>query len=167
MKKVSVFLFCVLIFIPAAAHAVKPFRADAALTKAESQIAAEKYMQAVETLVPVLKRRPADPDALTYVGYIWMQMGDNAKAAQYIGRALKYDPRHLGANAYRAELFIAEKKLDRAIEQMQALRVACGLDDCAELDAVQSQINAARKGRTVKVTKEDAADEEETEDAEE
>lgn len=123
-----------------------PFRADAALTKAEAQLAEGKFTQAMDTLGGVLQRRPGDADALTYMGYAWMQLGEIEKATENFDRAIKYDPRHLGANAYRAELYLEAGDADRAREQLQAIRVICAGTDCPELDRLQAALNAHRRG---------------------
>lgn len=120
-----------------------PFRADAGLTKAEAQIARGDYAQAVDTLAGVLARRPSDADALTYAGYAWLKLGDAKQAVGSIDTALRYDPRHLGANYYKARLFLEAGDKPRALEQMQALRMACGGADCPELSALQAELNKA------------------------
>jgi tetratricopeptide (TPR) repeat protein len=125
---------------PVPAHE-PPLRADMGLSKAEAQLAEGKYMQAIETLGGVLARRPGDADAETYVGYAWMRLGDFRQAAEYFDLAIKYDPRHLGANAYRAELYLQAGDHPRAMEQLQALRLICAGTPCAELDRVQAALN--------------------------
>jgi Tfp pilus assembly protein PilF len=129
-----------------AAPALPPLRGDAGLTKAEGQLTRGEYMQAVETLGAVLARRPADPDALTYVGYAWMEIGDARKAGEYFDRALQYDPKHLGANKYKADLFLEAGDFARALEQLQVIRVICAQSpDCAELNMLQAEMNAYKK----------------------
>jgi Tfp pilus assembly protein PilF len=137
-----------------------PFRADAGLTKAEGQLAEGKFMQALETLGIVMNHRPGDADALTYTGYAWYQLGDAGKATQYFDRALRYDPKHLGANFYRALVYLDDGDFPRALEQAQVLRMTCGNGDCPELDALQSEMNKAKMGTRAKKApeKEDAED---------
>lgn len=120
-----------------------PLRADSGLTKAEGQLAEGKYVQALESAGAVLRRRPTDADALTYAGYALLGIGDAQKAAEYIERALKADPFHLGANTYKAEIYLKSGDTSRALEQMQVIRLACGNFDCPELDRVQSALNKA------------------------
>lgn len=123
-----------------------PLRADMGLAKAEGQLAEGKYMQALETLGGVLERRPADADALAYSGFAWKSLGDTQRAAEYFDRAIKYDPQHLGANTYRAELFLEAGEFPRAMEQLQAIRVICAGTNCGELDRLQAELNAHRSG---------------------
>lgn len=128
--------------------AIKDFppRSDSGLTKAEGQIAEGKYVQALETLGGVLKRRPADADALSYIGYAWYRLGETQKATQYINQALQIDPQHLGANKLKADMFLDAGDQSRALEQLQVIRMVCGGLDCAELDTLQSELNKSRKG---------------------
>lgn len=130
---------------PAAEKPEPLWRADAGLAKAEAQYAEGKYMQAIETLGGVLQRRPGDADALAYLGRAWLEMGDDKKAEAHIDRALAADPKHLGANLCRAELYLKAGDVPRAIEQMQAMRLVCAGLPCAELDALQAKINAHKK----------------------
>ena len=140
--------FLLLFSLPARAEeAPPPLRADAGLAVAESQLAQEKYMQALQTLGGVLKRRPEDADALTYIAYAWMSIGETAKAEEYLGRALKRDPRHLGANKYKADLLLEAGEFQRALEQLQVLRLICANTDCAEINALQAELNRHKKGK--------------------
>jgi len=125
---------------------ITPPRSDAGLTKAEGQLAEGKYMQAIQTLSGVLTRHPASADALAYTGVAWRAVGDDAKALMFIDRALKYDPQHLGANKYKAELYLDAGDFPRALEQLQVIRLICGETDCAELDDLQAEMNHFKKG---------------------
>ncbi|MDD9899678.1 MAG: tetratricopeptide repeat protein [Alphaproteobacteria bacterium] len=143
MRILYVIALCLLPATALATEGETPFRADSGLTKAEAQLSEGKYMQAMETLSGVVNRRPGDADALTYIGFAWLKMGDTDKAQKYIDRALKYDPKHLGANKYKADIFLMQGKTAQAHEQMQALRMVCGATDCAEIHALQGQMNRA------------------------
>jgi tetratricopeptide (TPR) repeat protein len=124
-----------------AASVSLPFRADSGLTKAEGQLAEGKYMQALETLGGVMSRRPDDADALAYAGYAWYRLGEKSRAVEYLDRALKHDPRHLGANRYRADLYLEVGDFSRALEQAQVLRMVCGSGGCPELEGLQNAMN--------------------------
>lgn len=124
-----------------------PFRADAGLILAESQLADEKYTQALKTLAIVLKRKPGNADALTYSGYALLMLGDTEKAEAFFDQALKYDPQHLGANKYKGEMYLARNDFGRAQEQLQAIRLICGGTDCPEEHALAADINRFGKNR--------------------
>ena len=83
---------------------IVPFRTDAGLTKAETQISEEHYAQAIDTLGGVIARHPVNADAYTYLGYAYRKLGDDAKALENFRRAVQVDPQHLGANKYLADV---------------------------------------------------------------
>ena len=149
MRLLTAFAILCLLSTPALAAegAEFPFRADSGLTKAEAQLGEGKYMQALDTLGNVLKRHPADADALTYTGYAWYKLGEAKKAALHFDRALKYNPKHQGANKYKADILLDNGDFQMAMEQMQVLRMICGSMHCAELDALQSKMNAHQAGK--------------------
>jgi Tfp pilus assembly protein PilF len=123
-----------------------PPRSDSGLVKAEGQLAEGKYMQAIQTLSGVLTRHPSSADALAYIAAAWGALGDDAKAQVFIDRALKYDPTHLGANKVRAEVYLNAGDFQRALEQLQVIRMICGDTDCAEMDELQAEMNRFKKG---------------------
>lgn len=120
------------------------FREDAGLTKAAAQLREGKYAEGLDTLEDVLKRHPGNADALTYTGFAYLQMQDIEKATQYIDNALIANPRHLGANAYRADLYLLDGDTARALEQLQVMRAICAGMDCAEINAVEAHVNATK-----------------------
>ncbi len=124
-----------------------PFRTDSGLMKAEAQIEEGKYMQAIETLSLVIQRHPGDADAYTYIGFAYDRLGEKRRAAENYGRALKYNPRHLGANKYVADLYLETGDVQRAIEQLQVLKMVCGPSDCAEVNELEFSINKFRSGK--------------------
>lgn len=138
------FILCVLISAPAAAD-VLPYRQDAGLSKVEFLLNKGNYSQALEEADSVLKRHPNNADALTYQGYAWMKLGDAEKARKSFEAALKSTPAHLGANAYLAQIYLAQNETARAVEQMQVLRAICGNAHCAELSDLQQAINDASR----------------------
>ena len=121
------------------------YLADAGLTKAETQISEEHYAQAIDTLGGVIARHPVNADAYTYLGYAYRKLGDDAKALENFRRAVQVDPQHLGANKYLADVYLSQGNLQRAMEQLQVIRMICSGLDCAELNALQSEINAFHK----------------------
>lgn len=123
-----------------------PFRADAGLTKIETLLSHGRYSQAMNEIGNVLKRNPNSADAYTYQGYSWFKLGEMDKARRSFETALKIDSRHLGANKYMADLYLAEGDLPRAVEQMQVLRMVCGVTDCAELTALEIAIDKYKRG---------------------
>lgn len=137
---------CVLLLTAASVKDEVPFRADSGLTKAEYFLATQKYAQAIDEAQSVLKRHPKDGDALTYMGFAYHRLGDKEKAVEFFDRALAVSPRHLGANKYRADLYLESGNIPRAFEQLQVLRSVCGAADCEEINELERAINAAKSG---------------------
>ena len=127
-----------------------PFRTDSGLINAEYYLATGKYMQALDVLNGVLLRHPLNADAYTYRGYAYEQMNELKRAKENYDRALQIDPTHLGANKYTGAMLIRAGKLDRAMEQMQAIRLICGATGCAELDELESDMNLYKKEKKAK-----------------
>lgn len=147
---IFMFLFFVAAALPAGADELQlksevPFREDAGLSISEYYIAEGKYAQAVDAASGVLKRHPKSADAYAYRGYALMQLGDHAKAKESLQRAIAANATHLGANVYLGEIYLIEDNVAQALEQMQVVRMICGDIGCAELDTLQSSINAYRK----------------------
>lgn len=118
-----------------------PFREDAGLISAEYYLSVGKYAQALSVLAGVLERHPGSADAYTYRGFAYQQLGDLKKARDNYNRAATLNPTHLGANKYLASMYLNDGDLDRAVEQMQVIRLACGTLECQELDELQIEIN--------------------------
>ncbi len=118
-----------------------PYRADAGLITAEYYLATGKYMQALEVLQDVLSRHDRNADGYAYRGYAQSRLGDDNKAEADYRLALAIDPTHLGAHKYIADLYIKRGELDRAREQMQAMRAICLAAECAELTELQHALN--------------------------
>lgn len=124
-----------------------PFRTDSGLITAEYYLAVGKYAQALSVLKGVMERHPDNADAYTYRGYAYEKLGDVKRAEEDYRRALLIDPRHLGANRYIASLYLRQGDLQRALEQMQVIRMVCGAFDCAEQDELEAEINRYKQGQ--------------------
>jgi tetratricopeptide (TPR) repeat protein len=146
--RIAVLLACLMLSaaIPALAAGNEiPFREDSGLTKAEYFLSAGQFSAALDTVNEVLKRHPQNADAYTYRGYAYYRLGDIANAAKSFRTALILNPAHLGANKYLADMFLEAGDVARALEQLQVIRLTCGLTDCAELRALESEIDQRRR----------------------
>lgn len=121
-----------------------PFRTDSGLINAEYELASGKYMQALDSVAKVLERHPQNADAYVYRGYAYQQLGDIKQAATNYKRALLIDPSHLGALKYMGDLFLIAGELPKAMEQLQAIRIVCGAQDCAEKAELEAAINKTK-----------------------
>lgn len=154
MRFFSIFIFAALMIMAAPAMAeldVKaeiPYREDAGLSKTEYLLARGRFAAAIGEAGAILKRHPKSADAYVYRGFAYMQMGETDNAKKDFDRALILNPNHLGANKYRADLYLADGRLAQALEQLQVIRMTCGAAQCEELDDLERAINAYKKTGT-------------------
>ncbi len=132
-----------------------PFREDSGLITAEYYISRGKYSQALGVLEGVLSRHPECADAYTYRGFAYYRLGDKKRARVDYLKALAINPAHQGANRYLADTYLATGNLKRAYEQMQVLRMTCGVSPCEELDELEAKINRYRKGQRGRASDDD------------
>jgi len=146
----TILLFCLMFFlgisVAFAAEKELPLREDSGLTQTEYLLSAGQFSAALDTANNVLKRHPQNADAYTYRGYAWRHLGEIANAAKDFRMALMINPTHLGANKYLASMYLAAGDVARALEQLQVIRMACGLTDCEELRVLEREIDQHRRG---------------------
>jgi len=53
----------------------------------------ERYEEAINAYVEGLEHSPENPDLLSTVGMLYLRMGDNTQAFDYLGNALTHDPK--------------------------------------------------------------------------
>jgi len=144
MNKNSLLFLLLFIFLNniVTAHAeFLPLRTDSGLTKTEALLKDGKFTAALEAADNVLKRHVNNADAYVYKGYAYYMLGETNSAKKYFKMALKLDPSHLGANEYIATIYINRGQINRALEQLQVIRMICGKTDCEELRTIESEID--------------------------
>ena len=57
----------------------------------------EDYTHAIEVYMEALELTPDNPDLLTSIGSLYIRMGDNDTAFQFLGNALSFDPKNTRA----------------------------------------------------------------------
>jgi len=119
-------------------------RTDSGLIAVEELLKKGNYTAALDATTSVIMRHQRDADAYTYRGYAYYKLGEKQKAFESFKTAIMIDPAHLGANKYLANIYIDEGHIDRALEQLQAMRMVCGSYNCAEIDILQSEIDKAK-----------------------
>ena len=118
--------------------------------KSENQIEAEKHMAAGEwaAAVPFLEARlagyPAEVETLTDLGHAYAKIGDLEQSVEKLTVALSLDPRHLEANLYLGETYLALKDLAHAKERLAALDGICFFG-CGEYSTLKAEIAAFAK----------------------
>ena len=66
-----------------------------------------KFQVAIKHLELAARISPNNPDVYNLLGYSHRKLDQLEKAFDYYWKALKLDPRHLGANEYIGELYLS------------------------------------------------------------
>ena len=101
------------------------------LTKIRSLIEAKNFSAALTALQAVDKSFPNNADINNLLGYSARNLKQYKPAATYYAKALKIDPKHLGALEYQGELFMLTKKTSDAKKNLAKLKSLCGVN-CEE-----------------------------------
>lgn len=97
------------------------------LTKIRSLISAKNFASAMTALQAADKTFPNNADINNLLGYTARNLKQYKPAATYYAKALKIDPKHLGALEYQGELFMLTKKTSEAKKNLAKLKTLCGL----------------------------------------
>jgi Bardet-Biedl syndrome 4 protein len=54
----------------------------------------EKYKEAIQVYLEALEFSPENPDLLTTVGLLYLRLGENYRAFDYLGNSLTHDPKN-------------------------------------------------------------------------
>ena len=103
----------------------------AELTNIRSLISAKNFASAMTALQAADKTFPNNADINNLLGYSARNLKQYKPAATYYAKALKIDPKHLGALEYQGELFMLTKKTSEAKKNLAKLKSLCGVS-CAE-----------------------------------
>ena len=101
------------------------------LTKIRSLIEAKNFSAALTALQAADKTFPNNADINNLLGYSARNLKQYKPAASYYAKALKIDPKHLGALEYQGELFMLTKKTSEAKKNLAKLKSLCGVN-CEE-----------------------------------
>ena len=101
------------------------------LTKIRSLISAKNFASAMTALQAADKTFPNNADINNLLGYSARNLKQYKPAATYYAKALKIDPKHLGALEYQGELFMLTKKTSEAKKNLAKLKSLCGVN-CGE-----------------------------------
>ena len=105
-----------------------------------------KFQVAIKHLERAAIISPNNPDVYNLLGYSHRKLDQLEKAFDYYWKALKLDPRHLGANEYIGELYLRTNKLKKAEEHLAVLDDVC-LFGCDEYDELKDAIEKYKKSR--------------------
>jgi Flp pilus assembly protein TadD len=116
---------------PTPAPSVAAKNVTTELTKVRSLIAAKNFSAALSALKVADKDFPNNADINNLLGYSARNLKQYKPAATYYVKALKIDPKHLGALEYQGELFMLTKKTSDAKKNLAKLKSLCGIN-CEE-----------------------------------
>ena len=116
---------------PTPAPSVAAKNVNTELTKIRTLIAAKNFSAALTALQAADKTFPNNADINNLLGYSARNLKQYKPAATYYAKALKIDPKHLGALEYQGELFMLTKKTSDAKKNLAKLKSLCGVN-CEE-----------------------------------
>ena len=116
---------------PTPAPSVAAKNVNTELTKIRSLIAVKNFSAALSALKVADKDFPNNADINNLLGYSARNLKQYKPAATYYAKALKIDPKHLGALEYQGELFMLTKKTSDAKKNLAKLKSLCGVN-CEE-----------------------------------
>ena len=114
------------------------------LARSRSLIAAKNYRQALVELKRVDKIVSNNADVNNLLGFASRKLGQYSAAGVYYIKALRIDPNHLGALEYQGELFLIQKKITPAKQNLAKLKMICGTS-CEEYIDLKKAITASTK----------------------
>ena len=114
------------------------------LALSRSLISAKNYRQALVELKRVDRVVVNNADVNNLLGFASRKLGQYSQAGLYYVKALKINPNHLGALEYQGELFLIQKKVKLAQQNLAKLKGLCGTS-CEEYVDLKKAITAAKK----------------------
>ena len=108
------------------------------LALSRSLIAIKNYRQALTELKRVDRIVLNNADVNNLLGFASRKLGQYSQAGSYYLKALKIDPNHLGALEYQGELFLLQKKVAPAKQNLAKLKRLCGTSCEEYLDLMQA-----------------------------
>jgi Flp pilus assembly protein TadD len=107
-------------------------------------VEAKDWKSAIERLNKALLQDDRNPDIHNLLGYAYRNAGQLDSAFKHYRRALELNPRHRGAREYLGEAYLLANDVQKAQEQLAALREIC-LIPCEEYEDLEKAITAYSK----------------------
>ena len=114
------------------------------LELSRSLIEAKNYRKALIELKKVDEIVVGNADVNNLLGFASRKLGQYSQAASYYLKALKIDPNHLGTLEYQGEMFVIQKKVKLAQQNLAKLKRVCGTS-CEEYQDLKKAISLATK----------------------
>ena len=108
------------------------------LALSRTLIADKNYRQALTELKRVDRVVKNNADVNNLLGFASRKLAQYSQAGTYYVKALKIDPNHLGALEYQGELFLIQKKVTLAQQNLAKLKKLCGTSCEEYLDLKQA-----------------------------
>ena len=102
------------------------------------------YQLAIKYLLKAPKTSQDNPDVYNLLGFSNRKLDKLEESFMYYNRALKLNPRHLGANEYIGELYLRTNNLKKAEEHLKILDDICFFG-CDEYDDLKESIEKYKK----------------------
>ena len=102
------------------------------------------YQIAIKYLLNAANTSPENPDVYNLLGFSHRKLDKLEESLMYYNRALKLNPRHLGANEYIGELYLRTNNLKKAEEHLKILDDICFFG-CGEHDDLKESIGKYKK----------------------
>lgn len=120
----------------------KPVDPDVA--SARKAIDRKDWPEAIRLLERAAERNQKDADVYTLLGFAERNRGNTDVAFAHYEKALKLDPKHLGAHEYVGEAYLMVGNLTKAEEHLEALDKLCFFS-CDEYRDLKKSIAEYRK----------------------
>ena len=106
----------------------------------EGLVYTRKFKKALNKL-RVLEDKYADnADVHNYLGFVYRKMNELGKSGDHYNRALRINPRHIGALEYQGELFVMTGQIQKAKKNLNSLELICGTK-CKEYSKLKKVID--------------------------
>lgn len=115
------------------------------LALSRSLIASKNYRQALTELARVDQIVINNADVNNLLGFASRKLGKYGQSGVYYMKALEINPAHLGALEYQGELFLIQKKVTLAQQNLAKLKRLCGTSCEEYLDLKQAIAVSTKK----------------------
>jgi tetratricopeptide (TPR) repeat protein len=113
------------------------------LASVRAKLKAKDYRGALAELTPMLETHQ-HADVYNLMGFSLRKTGDYKQAYTFYRKALDFNADHKGAHEYLGELYVETGQIEKAREQLMALRKLCPAG-CEELSDLEEAIADAPK----------------------
>ena len=122
--------------------------ADPQYNAAVSAIKAQDYAKAIDLLQGYVARSPEDANGENWLAYSYRKSGQLDAAFEHYDKALKIDPKHLGAHEYMGEAYLMVGNLAKAEEHLKILDKLCFLP-CEQFTDLKEAVAAYKVNKGI------------------